>query len=528
VIQSGSRLWPEADIHPLAETFDAAAVPLEDVVLTPPMRLGDFVRDGWHVLEPGTAYRHGWHIDAVCEHLEAVAFGQIRNLLITIPPGHMKSLIVSVFWPAWMWSWRATWRGIFSSYDSTLAIRDSTKTRQLLDSPWFKETFQPAWRFSTDQNVKSYFQNTQMGFRLSLHVGGGTGYRGDATVVDDPMNAMDRYSDEKRKRVINWWDTTMSSRFSNQETGSRIIIAQRLHQEDLPGHVIAKGEYEHLNLPSEYEPARAAKTSIGWSDPRTTPGELLFPALFPRPVLEQAKKDLGSLDYAAQHQQDPGVLEGSLFKRNWWKYYDAGDLPRRFDVVVLSLDCNFKETADGSFVVFQLWGKKGSNLYLLGQIRLRIDFPKTIAAFQWVVRIEPRLSAKYVEDKANGPAVIASLKQHIPGIVPISAETSYVARWAASSPYVEAGNLWLPTKASSKAWTETLRSAALDPAQTWIQPHEVSEDWVSEFVDEHAHAPTGRYDDQVDAQAQVTLKLLTGLQPKEDLDPKNWGVARME
>jgi predicted phage terminase large subunit-like protein len=512
VMEAPRSYWPETseDLGIFSAAYDDAVENSDREAAEfrePQCSLADFVRGGWDVLEPGTPMRDGWHIETLCQHLEAVSFGQIRDLLITIPPGHMKSLIVSVFWPAWMWHWKPTWRGIFSSYDATLAIRDSVKCRQLLESDWFAGKFSPKWRFSTDQNVKSYFQNTEMGFRLCLSVGGkGTGFRGDCVVVDDPLNAEDRFSDIRLKQAIRWWDTTMSSRLSNQATGARVIIMQRLHEDDLAGHVLEKGGYEHLNLPSEFEPDRAAKTKIGWSDPRRKAGELLFPGLFPKAVLDQAKKDLGSLDYAAQHQQRPTAMEGSLFKRAWWKYYDVA--PAEFEQTVLSLDCSFKETTSGSYVVFQIWGKKGADLYLLAQVRLRIDFPKTIAAFRWLIKRDPRIGAKYVEDKANGPAVIATLQREIPGIVAVAVEVSKEARWAAASPYVEAGNVWLPTRGHAHRWAAELREASRTTAAHWLSVDDISDNWVGEFVDELAGVPTSKYNDQADAAAQAILRLV--------------------
>lgn len=526
---AGVSLWPETEAapNPLRLAYEEAvdSTSPEEASREPAMSLVKFVAAGWEVLEPGTQFRPNWHIDAICEHLEAIATGSIRRLLITLPPGHMKSLLVSVFWPAWLWQWKPTWRGIFSSYDSTLAIRDSVKTRQLLESDWFRDTFSPRWKFSTDQNVKSYFENTMRGFRISLSVGGkATGFRGDAVIVDDPLNAEDRFSEPKRKQAIRWWDTTMSSRLSNQETGARVIIMQRLHQEDLAGHVIEKGGYEHLNLPSEFEPDRVSSTSIGWKDPRKKAGQLLFPDMFPQNVLDEAKKDLGSVDYAGQHQQRPTAIEGSLFKRAWWKYYDHE--PDTFDQIVLSLDATFKETSSGSFVVFQIWGKKGADMYLLGSVRLRIDFPKTIAAFRWFVRAEPRIGAKYVEDKANGPAVISTLQREIPGIVAISAEASKEARWAAASPYVESGNVYLPSTELAALWTSRLRQVALNEAQKWITIHDVDANWVGGFVDELSGVPTSRYNDQADAAAQAILKLM-GTLAARDLNPANWKRAKI-
>jgi hypothetical protein len=258
-------------------------------------RFREFIRQFWSVVEPARPLISNWHVDAIADHLQAISEGRIKNLLINVPPGHGKSLIVSVLWPAWQWirtEKGAEWRGLFASYNGGLAVRDSVRCRALLESPCYRETFRPVWKLAGDQNEKNYFANTKSGFRLSLSVGGhGTGFRGDAIVVDDPLNASDQYSESARREAIFWFDQVMSSRLNDMESGNKIIIMQRLHEKDLSGHVLERGSYEHLCLPSEFEPERRSMTSIGWCDPRTEPGEVLFPALYSRTVLDQARKD---------------------------------------------------------------------------------------------------------------------------------------------------------------------------------------------------------------------------------------------
>jgi hypothetical protein len=208
--------WAQA----LAEVFGDTSPTLapEDLangVLEPAPRmpLRQFVEQAWPILEPEALFIPNWHVDAICAHLEAVIDGRIRRLVINVPPGFMKSLLVCVFWPAWVWTFRPGWRGIFSSYAGDLAIRDSVKCRALIESEWYRGTFAPSWQLSSDQNVKSYFQNTRMGFRLSLSVGGkGTGFRGHCVVVDDPLNVRDGFSDLALDEVVRWWDKTMSTR----------------------------------------------------------------------------------------------------------------------------------------------------------------------------------------------------------------------------------------------------------------------------------------------------------------------------
>jgi len=289
--------------------------------------LADYVRQAWPIVEPSTRYIHGWHIDAICEHLQAVTNGEIRNLLINVPPRYAKSLLVCVFWFTWEWTFKPETRWMFSSYSETFAIRDSLKCRRILDSPWYRQNWGNVFRLTGDQNQKSRFENDKTGFRMAAGVGGGqTGEGGDRIVVDDPIKALDAYSDLARKQVIDWWDETMSTR-ANAKTSARVIIMQRLHELDLAGHILERmrdgGEqYEHLCLPAEYEPKKYV-TSIGWKDPRTEEGELLWPERFDAGWITDLKVALGSYGAAGQLQQQPAPAGGGLFKREWFEIVGA-------------------------------------------------------------------------------------------------------------------------------------------------------------------------------------------------------------
>ena len=194
---------------------------LEDIRAEKARRhLRDFVRYAWPILEPETPLVWNWHVEAIGDHLEAVSRGELKRLLINVPPGHAKSLLVSVFWPAWQWVRRPAWRALFSSYKAELAIRDSVRCRSIIQSDWFQRAFEPDWKLSGDQNVKSYFQNDRTGARQSIGVGGGaTGFRGDAVVVDDPLKADEFPSPDELEKVISWWDFQMSSRLNDMSKG---------------------------------------------------------------------------------------------------------------------------------------------------------------------------------------------------------------------------------------------------------------------------------------------------------------------
>jgi predicted phage terminase large subunit-like protein len=278
----------------------------------------EFVRQGWAEVE-AAPFVDNWHIGAMCEHLQAVTAGQIMKLLINVPPGMGKSLLTSVFWPAWEWAQDPTVRWFFASYDQRLSTRDSVRCRALLQRPWYGACCGHTFRLLGDQNQKSYYETDQGGYRLATSVGGhGSGEHPDRIVCDDPHNVQQAESPVERQAVLEWWDRTMSTRGVSRNA-RRVIIMQRLHQEDLSGHVLEEGDWVHLCLPMRYEPGRMAVTPLAWTDPRTQENQLLAPELFPDPVVAKIEKSLGAYGTAGQLQQRPTPKEGGMFKEHWFK-----------------------------------------------------------------------------------------------------------------------------------------------------------------------------------------------------------------
>lgn len=287
--------------------------------------LRDFIKQAWPVLEPDTQYKHGWHIDAISDHLEAVTSGEIRNLLINIPPRHMKSLAVSVFWPAWVWTTQAEKRWLFASYAEKLSIRDNLKCRRLIRSDWYQRNWGSVFQLAGDQNQKSRFENDRTGYRIATGIGGGiTGEGADVIVCDDPHKVIEAESETVRENVLVWWDETMSTRLNDPKTGSKVIVMQRVHESDLSGHVLEKGDYEHLCLPAEYESTQRV-TGIGFKDPRRKEGSPLWPAQYPEEALTRLQNALGVYGTAGQLQQRPTPRGGGMFKKELWGF--AGVAP---------------------------------------------------------------------------------------------------------------------------------------------------------------------------------------------------------
>lgn len=474
-----------------------------------------FVREAWPVIEPATPLIWGWHLDAICEYLEAATRGEVHRLIVNIPPRHMKSLLVSVLWPAWTWLSHPERRFLYASYAGELSSIHSLICRRLISSRGIRSRpgVHPrssdgreltlierlgyvglvdglfgadAWELCGDQNRKRRFDNTRTGFRLATSVGGSvTGEGGDVLVLDDPHQPEEALSDVQRERVCDWHDSTWTTRLNDAATGVRILVMQRLHEGDLTGHLLERGDYEHLCLPAEYEPTHP----FVWPrDPRTEPDEVLWGDKWDKDWLSEKQRELGSYGYAGQYQQRPAPAEGGILKRAWWQPFD--EVPELQEVAA-SWDMAFKDTDGSDYVVGQLWGRDQANLYLLAQIRAHLDFTETVAAvkalYEWASE-SWRVSAILVEDAANGPAVITTLRRQIAGLIPVKPEGGKEARAHAVTPLIESGNVYLPE--------------GQIPAPVGYEPTA-----ADELIEECASFPNGAYDDQVDALTQALLRL---------------------
>lgn len=503
-------------------------------------KLSTLVEHAWPIVEPATPFVHGWHIDVVCEHLEAVTRGELPRLIINVPPRTMKSLTVGVFWPAWEWLTAPHIRWLFASYAEDLSQRDSLKCRRLIrsqggrrDGTLFQRVgyqgmlkmlahgAQP-WSLTADQDAKSKYETTEMGVRLATGVKGlGTGEGGDRIVADDPLNAKQSRSDADRGFVNTWWDETMSTRFNNADAAA-VIVMQRLHEDDLTGHLLEQGGWHHLCLPAEYEPSHpfsypaTVKLDSGLTlqgDRRKKPGELLEPIRLSASRLTQLKQSLGSYGYAGQMQQHPSPLEGGMFKRDWWRFWTVDTLPPQWQAMVASWDMTFKdsESASASYVVGQVWGCDGADRYLLAQVRARLGFTATQKAVVALADYLPEARGKLVEEKANGAAVIDSLKSKVQGLIPIQPEGGKEARAAAVEPIVEAGNVYLP-------------DSEFIPC-----PHGYPATSVTDFIEECAVFPNGAHDDQVDTMSQALNWLehrIGGVSTERYMDDEDEPVTR--
>jgi len=291
--------------------------------------LSGFVREAWHVLEPTQPYVHGWHIDAICRHLEAITWGEFirmgleNRLLINVPPGTMKSLIVSVFWPAWEWGpcGFPAMRYLTTSYAEKYVKRDSRRMRDLVASEWYRSLWPEV---DLVRAGEASFANSKTGFREGMPFASLTGGRGDRVLIDDPHSTETAESDAERENTTRIFREAVPTRLNNPATSAIVVIMQRLHEQDVSGQILSlKLGYEHLMLPMEFEPERRCHTSLGFEDPRTYEGELLFPERFPREVVDRDKVPMGSYAVAGQFQQRPAPRSGGMFQRGDFQIVDA-------------------------------------------------------------------------------------------------------------------------------------------------------------------------------------------------------------
>jgi predicted phage terminase large subunit-like protein len=483
-----------------------------------------FVKAAWRHVKPAEKYRHNWHIDGICEHLEAVSAGDIHRLQVWVPPGTMKSMTVSVFWHAWEWTRRPWLRYWGASYETRLAGRLSAMSRDLMTTKWYQERWGDKVTFTRD--AEHYYGNSAGGTRMATAPEAtGSGEHGHRILIDDPINAKD--ADATSKVTLNavkeWYDGTVSSRgLDGVETPegdeidhARVIIMQRLHEEDLAAHVLELEDWVVLCIPERYEDnhtyawrGRAGLRDendlgsvIGVGDPREE-GELLWPERRGEKASNTMQKQLRDRA-AGQLQQRPAPREGQMLLRKWWRFYDPAILndPARkpkCHLVVISADTPLRDKETNDMVAIQAWGVKGADRYLLdlrkGHLSKSQAKRAIIEMSRYVRKMYPRARHNIlIENGGYGPDLVIELKRELTGVtsIPAGQDGDKVIRADSASDALESGNCWLPGIGGGA--DETLgpvRQASAD---------------VIDFIEELAVFDNGRYDDQVDAWSQAMI-----------------------
>ena len=391
-----------------------------------------------------------------------MAEGSIKRLIINVPPRHMKSISVAVALPAWTWATQPHKKFLYASYASSLSIRDSTKCRRLIDSLWYKAHFGDKFRLTDDQNQKQRFENDKTGYRIATSVGGAlTGDGGDIICIDDPHNSVEADSSKVREGVLEWWDQAMQTRLNDPKTGAFVIIMQRLHEQDLTGHILAnqlEGEWDHLMLPARYEVGapNPMRSSLGFTDPRTQEGELLWPDRMDEKTLKTLERSLGSYAAAGQLQQRPSPKGGGILKASWWVPWEKEELPE-VTYVIQSWDTAFETKESSSYSARTTWGIFKHNghdcLIVLEAWYDKVTYPELRKLAQEAYNDwEP--DAVLIEKKASGASLLQDLRMAGVPVLAYSPDRDKVARAHASSALLEDGRIYYP----KRKWAEDLIS----------------------------------------------------------------------
>ena len=370
--------------------------------------LPSFVRKVFATVNLGDRYVHGWHVEAICHQLARLRGGTCRRLIVNLPPRSLKSLIVSVAFPAWVLGHDPSARIIVASYSDDLARRLARDFRRVVEAAWYRELF-PAMRIDARKNTEAEVATTAGGSRYATSVGGTlTGRGGRLIVIDDPIKPMDAASEAERRRVNEWFDSTVMSRLDDPATAAVVLVMQRVHEDDLSGHLLEKGGWSLLRLPAIATEAEEIGLGRGRLH-RRAPGALLEPGRLTLEQLEEARRHLGSHLFEAQYQQDPIPAGGTLIQAEWLRTGAAAPDSGRFKQVVQSWDVAAKAAAGNDWSVCTTWGIQGKQYHLLDVLRVRLEFPALLRrALAQVERF--RAQRILVEDASSGSALAQALR----------------------------------------------------------------------------------------------------------------------
>ncbi|HEX4605333.1 MAG TPA: phage terminase large subunit, partial [Candidatus Angelobacter sp.] len=461
------------------------------------LTLSDFVKEAWSILEPVSTLVWNWHLDLICDYLTLVRDNnfkqqcgtELEGIIFNVPPRTMKSLLISVFFPVWVWTTGPSRRFMFVSYSEKLSTQHSIFRRNVIESPWYQKRWGTVFSLSRDQNVKSHYENSSRGAMFSTGMQAtATGMGGDILVFDDPLNPEQAISQLEREAVNLRFDATFRSRINDPATGVKIIIMQRLHELDLTGHVLGREghRWKHVSLPAIAEKDEVLKSPSSRRRYLRRAGKLLWPARLPQSFLDSQRIGMGSWAFSGQYQQSPAPLSGGIIQRQWVRFYRQ--LPESFEFMVQSWDCTFSGGSDNDFVAGQVWARSRGKYYMLPYRTYdRLDFGPTMAAIKACHGKFPRAHAILIEDKANGPAIISELQKEIPGIVAVNPEGGKIARAQATAPLWEAGSIELP------------------------DPQVFAANWVEDYVHNVCAFPKAAHDDDMDATSQALIYMRTRL-----------------
>lgn len=427
-------------------------------------------------LNPNTKFMPNWHIEVMAAKLEACRQGKIRRLIINVPPRHLKSLCGSIALPAWYLGHNPSAQILCVSYAQDLSDKLSRDCRSVMASNWYKATF--GTRLSTQRQSVQEFKTKDEGCRLATSIDGVlTGFGADLIIIDDPLKPDEASSDTQRKAVNEWYGKTLYSRLNNKEEDCIILIMQRLHENDLVGHVLEQEDWEVVRFPAiaEQDESHLIETPYGPRRFTRAAGDVLHPTRESRLTLYNIRRTQGEYDFAGQYQQAPAPAGGGLVKKEWFKTYGPDDRPEHFDQIVQSWDTANKVSELSDYSVCTTWGVKGSRIYLLHVMRRRMEYPD----LKRTVYVQARTydaTLVLIEDQASGTQLIQELiREGLRSAKGCKPEHDKVMRLRAQTATIENGFVFVPREAP----------------------------WLAEYIHELTTFPNAKYCDQADSTSQA-------------------------
>lgn len=453
--------------------------------------LSAFVKKAWAaVLQPNRPLAWSWHHDFLCEQLMLVKRRQLLRLIVNVPPRTLKSTLVAIAFPVWVWLTEPGHNFMTASYSLDLSAEHSVMRRKLLRSRWFQQLWGSRFQLSPDRNQVGQFMNNRGGQMIATSVGATAMGRGcDTAILDDPLSAGQAQSTAERSTANDWINNTLRSRLNDPATGAIILVTQRLHQFDSTGFLLEQepGVWTHIRIPLEAEENERWTFPVSAKVFHRRRGEILEPQRFPPSVVEDLRSR--SLIYAGQYQQRPAPAEGNLIKRSEVRFYGGIDpktgqpdetLPEYFDFKLISVDCAFKDSDNSDFVAIIVVGVKGRKRYVLNIVNSHLDAAATEAEIKRQWKTHRPIHAVLVEDRANGPAVIQFLRRTLSGVIAINPQGGKDGRMFAVAAAWQSGD-WIVDRRAP--WTEL-------------------------FIDQITTFPNGKNDDMCDAMSQAACWLL--------------------
>jgi predicted phage terminase large subunit-like protein len=436
-----------------------------------------FIHRAFRELNPTVPFLHTWHNELIAAKLEACLRHEINRLIINVPPRSLKSHDATVAFPAYVLGHNPSAQLICASYGQDLANKHALDCRTLMTSAWYKHLF-PRTCLSSQKQSLQELVTTRNGFRLATSVGGVlTGRGAEFIIIDDPLKPYDALSEAQRNAANEWFDHTLYSRLNDKRTGCIIIIMQRLHEDDLVGHVLEQEKWELVRLPAiaEKEEVHIIRTALGTRAVHRHIGEALHPERESLELLHNLRRTIGEYNFAGQYQQAPAPFGGGLVKREWLTSYTPAEIPARWDFCFESWDTANKPSELSDYSVCTTWGVKGNHLYLLWVLRERLDYPALKRAVrEQAHRFSPTVIL--IEDEASGTQLIQELTyEGVHAIKKYKPTMDKIMRLHTTCASFENGFVHLPEKAA----------------------------WLDAYVHELMCFPRGKFDDQVDSTSQA-------------------------